>query len=98
MTDKRAIFFNYFGDQICHFAEDLQKKGFEIIVANDDDSHDCLKRHNVNHVFRTDTESSALLSKLYHDLAARKVVDAVLIIECESSLSTEGFNANLQLR
>ena len=95
---KRAVFFNYLGDQTCSFASLLLDKGYEISVVNCENTHSCFQAHGVKHSFRTDKDIAAVLSMLYHDSLAKKFACTVIVAECDSALSTAGFETNLQLR
>lgn len=95
---KQAIFFNFLGDEMCPFATHLSQKGFDIVVANCDDTHKSFEKHNVKHTFSCDAENASILSKLLLDSVSKKVDSTVVIAQCDSSLSSEGFETNLQLR
>ncbi len=99
MTEaKRAVFFDYIGDQTCSFAFLLLDKGYEISVVNCENTHSCFQVRGVKHSFHTDKNNAAVLSTLYHDSLAKKFACTVIVAECDSSLSTAGFETNLQLR
>ena len=95
---KQAIFFNFFGDEMCSFASHLSSKGFDIVVANCDDTHHSFEKHDVKHAFKCDAENASILGKLFLDSVSKKVESTVVIAKCDSSLSSEGFETNLQLR
>lgn len=95
---KQAIFFNFLGDEICPFASHLASKGFEIVVANCDDTHQSFKKHNVKHSFTCDAENASILSKVFANSVSKKVESTLVVAKCDPSLSSEGFEANLQLR
>lgn len=98
METKRAVFFNYLGEQVCNFAFRLLDKGFDICVVNCEKTHSRFQAGGVKHAYRTDTDNAAVLSTLYHDSLARKYGCTVIVAECDSSLSSAGFETNLQLR
>ena len=97
-TTQQALFFTFIGEEVGSFAEELSKRGFEIIVVNCDDTHDCLSKCNVNHVFRTDAENGDVLVKFRKDMALNKLSTGVVVMDCENSMTTVGYEANMELR
>lgn len=95
---KRAAFFNFLGDHTCTFALHLLDKGFDVSVVNCENTHSCFEARGIKHSYITDSDNAAVLSKLYHDSLAKKFNCAVIVAECVSSLSSAGFENNLQLR
>lgn len=99
VMDKQVIFFSYLlGEYSSHFARNLQKKGFELVVANCDDSHSCFNKTGIKHTFRNDADNAPMLDQLYYESTAKKLECTVLVIDCDSSLATSGFEANRELR
>lgn len=99
MAKNQVIFFSYLlGEYTSNFAANLQKKNFQVVVANCDDSHSCFNKTGIEHIFRNDADNAPLLDQLYYELITKKVGCSVLVIDCDPSLATSGFEANRELR
>ncbi|KAJ1425305.1 3-dehydroquinate synthase-domain-containing protein [Ochromonadaceae sp. CCMP2298] len=98
MSQNRAIFITYMGDEISNFAADLISKEFSLEVFECEETRDCFKSHGLKHTFDSSAEIPTVLSNLYYASANGKVDCAVIVIEPDTSLSTLGFDTNFQLR
>ena len=95
---KKALFLTFIGNEVSDFASKLFKEGFEIEVVNCDDSHNCFNKRNIKHNFRTDAENGDVLASFRKEMASNKRASGIVVMDCENSMSTVGFEANMELR
>jgi hypothetical protein len=98
MMSQKALFMTFVGEQACELATRLQKCEFETVVANCADTHSCFVSRGVVHKYCADEANATILDNFCEDLRADKVYNGVVVVTCESSLSTATFEANMQLR
>lgn len=96
--EQKAVFFSFLGDQVCTLAVMLKNCGFLLLVVNCEDTHSCLVAQRIEHTYITAEETGTYLDKLLDEMTSELVTNTVLVIDCSASLSSNGFDANMQLR
>lgn len=98
MMTQKALFMTFLGELVHGLATRLQKRGFEIVVANCQDTHSCFQSRGMPHKFCIEQTNAVILDNFCEDLRSDLLCNGVVVVNCDFSMSSLSFEMNMQLR